>query len=85
MSYEPIEKRISKLPPHEQNEVIDFVDFLENRGKNKIKQNKTLELNWFGGLKEYKDKYTSLELQKKALEWIDYCISLIPTSSLKEF
>jgi len=28
-----------------------------------------LKLDWAGGLKEYKDKYTSLELQKKILEW----------------
>lgn len=69
MSYDPLEKRIAKLPSQEQKEVIDLIVFLEN--KNKAKQNKTLELDWFGGLKEYKHKYTSLELQKKALEWID--------------
>jgi len=28
-----------------------------------------LKLDWAGGLREYRDKYTSLELQKKALEW----------------
>ena len=69
MTFDPLEKRISKLPPQEQKEVIDLIIFLEN--KSKTKENKTLELDWFGGLKEYKDKYTSLELQKKALEWID--------------
>ena len=26
-------------------------------------------MSWAGALKEYKEKYTSLELQKKALEW----------------
>ena len=28
-----------------------------------------LRQDWAGALKDYKDKYTSLELQKKALEW----------------
>ena len=26
-------------------------------------------MNWAGGLKEYKDKFTSVELQKKSLNW----------------
>ena len=25
--------------------------------------------DWAGALKEYRDQYTALELQKKALEW----------------
>ncbi len=69
MSADPIENRIYKLPQDQQNEVIDFIEFLE--GKNKKKEDKVLSLNWFGGLKEYKDKYTSVELQKKSLEWMD--------------
>jgi hypothetical protein len=28
-----------------------------------------LRLNWAGGLKDYAEQYTSLELQQKALEW----------------
>jgi hypothetical protein len=31
--------------------------------------NKILEQIWGGSLKDYKEKYTSIELQKKALEW----------------
>lgn len=29
----------------------------------------TLRLNWAGGLKDYAEQYTSLDLQQKALEW----------------
>ena len=29
------------------------------------------KLDWSGGLKELRDQYTSVELQKKALEWRD--------------
>ena len=34
-------------------------------------QKKELKLDWIGGLKEYRDQYTALELQKKALDWRD--------------
>ncbi len=29
------------------------------------------KFSWVGGLKELRDQYTSVELQKKALEWRD--------------
>ena len=29
------------------------------------------KLDWSGGLEEYRDQYTALELQKKAMEWRD--------------
>ena len=35
------------------------------------KRKKKLKLDWAGGLKEYRDQYTALELQKAAVEWMD--------------
>ena len=35
------------------------------------KRKKKPKLDWIDGLKEYRDQYTALELQKKALEWRD--------------
>ena len=35
------------------------------------KEKKKLNLDWIGGLEEYRDKYTALELQKKAWDWVD--------------
>lgn len=64
---ESTESKLRKLPPELQNEVADFVDFLYE--KSKKKNTKKLSLNWAGGLKEYKNKFTSLELQKKIIEW----------------
>lgn len=29
------------------------------------------KLDWFGGLKEYRDQYTAVELQKETLDWRD--------------
>lgn len=62
-----IEKKISELPPNAINELEVFIDSLLRKSKNK-KAGK-LTQNWAGGLKEWKEKFTSLELQKKALEW----------------
>ena len=47
----------------------DFAQFLwEKKFKQSSKQ-KNLLLTWAGGLREYRARFTSLELQKKALEW----------------
>ena len=63
----PLEELVKELPPDCQEEVRDFVEFLlERRGR---KRGGKLRQDWAGALKEYRDQYTSLELQKKALEW----------------
>jgi len=64
---ESIEELMEKLPPDLQEEVRDFAQFLvERRAKPKQKK---LRLTWAGGLREFRDQYTSPELQKKSLEW----------------
>jgi hypothetical protein len=59
-----IDELMEKLPPELQDEVYDFAQFLLER-KIQPKQ-KRLRMDWAG---EFRDKFTSLELQKKALEW----------------
>ena len=39
--------------------------------KKMSKRKKKPKLDWIGGLEEYRDQYTALELQKKALDWRD--------------
>ncbi len=64
---ESFEKILAKLPPEHQQEVRDFALFLaEKRVKPKRRK---LRLDWAGGLKEFRDQYKSLELQKKSLDW----------------
>ncbi len=64
---EDIAKIIKELPPELQKEVEDFVNFLkEKKGR---KHGRKLRQDWAGALRDYRDKYTSLELQKKAFEW----------------
>ncbi len=62
-----IEEKIKELPPELQQEVADFVEFLL---KTKVRRKqKKLRMTWAGALREFRDQFTSLELQKKALEW----------------
>jgi hypothetical protein len=62
-----IEDLIKELPPELQQEVLDFAAFLlEKRVK---RSPRPLRQDWAGALRSYRDQYSSLELQKKALEW----------------
>ncbi|MCX7855997.1 MAG: DUF2281 domain-containing protein [Anaerolineae bacterium] len=58
---------IEALPPELQQEVQDFVRFLATT---RVRSGqKHLRLTWAGGLREFREQFTSLELQKKAMEW----------------
>ena len=62
-----IEDMVKDLPPELRQEVEDFVRFLiEKRKRRGVRK---LRMDWAGGLKEFKGKFTALELQKKALTW----------------
>ena len=64
---EPIEELVKKLPPESQDEVRAFVKLLLiKRGQ---RSGRKLRQDWAGALQDYRNQYTSLELQKKALEW----------------
>ena len=64
---EEIIEILKELPIDLQKEVYDFAQFLLERRRNKIPV--FLKQDWAGGLEEFKTQYTSLELQKKVLEW----------------
>ena len=55
------------LPEELQAEVADFARFLKETksGKKRTK----FRLDWAGAGRDLKDKYTSVELQHKALDW----------------
>ncbi len=63
-----IEILIKQLPLDLQDEVKDFIEFLLQK-KQVRKTKKKLRQDWANALKQYRGQYTSLELQKKALEW----------------
>ncbi len=62
-----IEEMVEQLPPDIRVNVKFFVDSLmEKRMEHPVKP---LRQDWAGGFSEFKAEYTSLALQKKALEW----------------
>ena len=63
-----IEQLLRELPPESQTEVEDFVLFLRTK-QVRTTPGRKLRQDWAGVLKDYRGQYTSLDLQKKALEW----------------
>lgn len=58
---------VEELPPHAQKEVRDFVEFLV--AKHGHQSEDKLRQDWAGALHDYRDHYSALELEQKALEW----------------
>ncbi len=58
--------KIEELPDELKREVNDFVDYLISRHKTQAKKAK---LDWIGGLKEFKNKFSSVELQHMSSQW----------------
>ena len=67
ISMEQIRDLMAKLSSQHQQEVLDFAQYLAEK-KSKTKRKK-LRFDWAGGLAEFNKSYTSLELQKKSLDW----------------
>ena len=58
---------LEKLPEDLKKEVLDYAEFLMERYKRRKK--KGFKFDWEGALSELKDKFTSVDLQHKVLEW----------------
>ncbi|MBX3279278.1 MAG: DUF2281 domain-containing protein [Acidobacteria bacterium] len=63
----PLDELVKELPPESQAEVRDFVEFLLE--KRKKKPAGKLRQDWAGALGDFREEYTSLELQRKSLDW----------------
>ena len=62
-----LEELIKDLPPDLRKAVEDFVrSLIEKRVR---PQEGRLRQDWAGVLRDYRGQYTSLDLQRKALEW----------------
>ena len=62
-----LEEIVRELPPDSQAKVRQFVELLQETTNGET--NKRLEQNWAGALSDYREKYTSMDLQQKSLEW----------------
>ena len=58
---------IQELPSDMHSEVCDFIEFL--LAKQSRRAGKMLRQGWAGALRDYRQQYTSLELQHQALVW----------------
>jgi hypothetical protein len=63
----PIQEMVEELPPELRAEVRDFVEFLLS--KHGQRAGKTLRQDWAGALRDQRQEYTSLELQRQASDW----------------
>ena len=61
----PLHEIVQELPPSAQKMVREFAEAL--LAKYRIGKGKRLRQDWAGALREYRDEYTALELQKKAM------------------
>jgi hypothetical protein len=63
----PLQEMVEELPPELRAEVRDFIEFLlSKRGQ---RPGKALRQDWAGALREHRQRYTALELQRQALDW----------------
>jgi len=63
----PLQELVQELPSDMHTEVRDFVEFLLAKRVRRAKR--TLRQDWAGALRNYRQQYTSLELQRQALTW----------------
>jgi len=77
-----LDKLLQDLPAEIQKEVWDFAEFLLLKRAHRPfkshphdldsgleKPGRRLRQDWAGALREYRDQYTALDLQRMALEW----------------
>ncbi|MEW6685527.1 MAG: DUF2281 domain-containing protein [Candidatus Edwardsbacteria bacterium] len=69
MYEEEIVVKMKKFPEDLRREVLDYVEFLLKKYQGKETKARKFKFDWEGGLSELRDKFTSVELQHKALEW----------------
>ncbi|MCB0076722.1 MAG: DUF2281 domain-containing protein [Anaerolineales bacterium] len=67
MTVKPLSELVQELPLYAQNQVRDFVESLLT--KHHRESAGPLQQSWAGTLQAYRDQYSALDLQQKALEW----------------
>ncbi len=63
-----IEHKFNELPNDLKREVLDFIDFLITKKREKTVSSQ-FDFNWEGSLSDFKNKYSSVNLQHKSMEW----------------
>ena len=63
-----LKQLVKELPLNLQREVEDFARFLLEK-RHEPQAHHFLLQNWGGGLREFRDQYSALQLQQQALVW----------------
>lgn len=69
MTIAELETKINKLPDSAISEINDFIEFLLQKYKTPKINNGNFSFDWQGDLSALQKKYTSVELQHKAMDW----------------
>jgi hypothetical protein len=64
-----IEVKMQELPEDLRREVLDYMEYLLRKYKERETKAKKFKFDWEGGLSEIREKFTSIELQHRALDW----------------
>jgi len=64
---ESVEEKIRRLPPDLQRNLLDYIDSLTRQSERAVSGKFRFE--WEGCLSHLKEKYSSVDLQHKALDW----------------
>jgi len=64
-----VENRLRELPEDLRRQVIDYMEFLLSKHKSNKRRARKFKFDWEGGLAEFADRYTAVELQHKASDW----------------
>jgi hypothetical protein len=69
-------QKLKVLPENQKEEVLDFMEFLVSKKKGRkippwgaSRHRGKFKFDWEGGLTDIKIKYSSVDLQHKAMEW----------------
>ncbi len=63
-----IRTMLEELPEELEEDVLNYIESLLERNGKKTEKKK-FSFNWEGGLSDLRKKYTSVELQHRALKW----------------
>lgn len=63
----PLDQLLKELPAGAQDKVRELVEAL--LAKREIESTRRLSQSWAGALQDYRNQFTSIELQQKSLDW----------------
>ena len=64
-----IEVKMRELPEDLRRDVLDYMEILSRKYTGRVAKAKKFKFDWEGSLSEIREKFTSVELQHKALGW----------------